>query len=57
MGKFSAKNKIFILSTVWTIIAAFMFFYFFGILDASSQRILDGMDQQKKDLAVLNSEI
>ena len=56
MGKFSAKNKIFTLLTVWLLLTFCMFFYLFGILDMSNLRTLEGMDQQKKDLAALNAE-
>lgn len=56
MGKISAKNKIFILLSVWLVFSMVMFLYFFGILNASNSNYVENLTQKNKDLAVLNAE-
>lgn len=56
MGKFSVKNKIVLIIVAWLMLSCVMFFYLFSILDASNNNSLLAMDQQNKELAVLNAE-
>ena len=52
----SAKNKILGLLAAWLLLTLLMFWFFFGLLDKSNKNALDGMSQQRKDLAVLKAE-
>ena len=52
----SAKNKIIVLCAVWVVVASAMFLFFFKILDGKNREILDGMSQDREDLALLQSE-
>lgn len=54
--KTSAKNKIILLLIGWGVVCALMFLYFFGFLNASNQKTIDGIDKQKSDLAVVQAE-
>lgn len=56
MRKFSAKNKILMLSVVWIILSGLMLAYFFNFLDISNQRALDSLARQKSDLVQLQAE-
>jgi Tfp pilus assembly protein PilO len=56
MKKFSAKNKIFFLLTLWIALLAIVFMYLFGILDASNNILLNRITKQKKDLSSLQAE-
>ncbi len=56
MEKFSAKNKIIVLSIVWLVLSFAMLFYFFGFLDESNSNLVLSMQQQKKELLSLKAE-
>lgn len=54
--RLSAKNKIIIIGILLVVLSLLNFTYFFKILDASNQKILDSMAKDKKGLAVLLAE-
>jgi Tfp pilus assembly protein PilO len=56
MNSLTAKNKIIAIATAWVVVSALMLFYFFGILDASNQQMVDAIAKEKKDLQTLQAQ-
>lgn len=56
MNKLSAKNKIITLVAGWLLLCAAMLMYFFGLLDASNQKTLEGLNKVKTDLAAVRAQ-
>lgn len=56
MKSFSAKNKILILCSVWLVLSASMFLFFFKILDVENQKTLISMGDDRTTLVNLQNE-
>lgn len=57
MGKYSAKNKIYLGILVWLVLVGSMFGYFFGIINTSNTAVIQKIADGKKQLKLLQVQL